>query len=48
MAAILQRFKLILQRYPVTRGMLSYSLIWPTSSLIQQTFEGRRWRNYIF
>uniref|UniRef100_A0A034VMM7 PXMP2/4 family protein 4 n=1 Tax=Bactrocera dorsalis TaxID=27457 RepID=A0A034VMM7_BACDO len=46
MAAILQHFKTMLQRYPVTRGMVSYSLIWPTSSLIQQTFEGRRWPDY--
>ncbi|XP_050329044.1 uncharacterized protein LOC126758726 [Bactrocera neohumeralis] len=46
MAAILQHFKTMLQRYPVTRGMVSYSLIWPTSSLIQQTFEGKRWPDY--
>ncbi|CAD7090085.1 unnamed protein product [Hermetia illucens] len=42
----MQRFKEVLTKYPVVRGMLSYSLIWPTSSLVQQTFEGKRWGTY--
>lgn len=29
--------------YPVVRGMLSYSIIWPIGSLVQQTLEGRSW-----
>lgn len=29
--------------YPVVHGMLSYSIIWPTGSLVQQTLEGRSW-----
>ncbi|KRK05813.1 protein sym1 isoform X2 [Drosophila yakuba] len=38
-----QNFKVLVTRYPIMRGMISYSLIWPTGSLIQQTVEGRRW-----
>lgn len=38
-----QNFKALVTRYPIMRGMISYSLIWPTGSLIQQTVEGRSW-----
>ncbi|KAH8366623.1 hypothetical protein KR084_007380 [Drosophila pseudotakahashii] len=38
-----QNLKVLVARYPIMRGMISYSLIWPTGSLIQQTVEGRRW-----
>ncbi|XP_016947985.1 uncharacterized protein LOC108023224 isoform X1 [Drosophila biarmipes] len=41
-----QNFKVLIARYPIMRGMISYSLIWPTGSLIQQTVEGRRWGTY--
>ncbi|KAJ0180535.1 hypothetical protein K1T71_003939 [Dendrolimus kikuchii] len=34
------------KKYPLLRGMASYSIIWPISSLIQQTFEGRNIDNY--
>ncbi|XP_045445935.1 mpv17-like protein 2 isoform X3 [Melitaea cinxia] len=30
------------KKYPVLRGMASYGIIWPISSFIQQTFEGKR------
>ncbi|XP_050345717.1 mpv17-like protein [Nymphalis io] len=30
------------KKYPVLRGMASYGTIWPISSFIQQTFEGKR------
>lgn len=43
MSMLLQKFKILITKYPIVRGMISYSLIWPTSSLIQQTFEGKRW-----
>lgn len=29
------------RKYPLLRGMASYSVIWPLSSLIQQSFEGK-------
>ncbi|XP_021181366.1 mpv17-like protein [Helicoverpa armigera] len=34
------------KKYPLLRGMASYSIIWPGSSLIQQTFEGKTFDNY--
>ncbi|KAJ8722709.1 hypothetical protein PYW07_003889 [Mythimna separata] len=34
------------KKYPLLRGMTSYSIIWPTSSLIQQSFEGKTVGNY--
>ncbi|XP_061387249.1 uncharacterized protein LOC133322250 [Musca vetustissima] len=46
MSTFLLKFKAILTKYPVTRGMVSYSLIWPTSSLIQQTFENKEFGHF--
>ncbi|KAL5276319.1 hypothetical protein ACFFRR_001890 [Megaselia abdita] len=37
----LRKLKVLTTRYPVLRGMISYSIIWPTSSLIQQVVEGK-------
>ncbi|CAH0701800.1 unnamed protein product [Spodoptera exigua] len=34
------------KKYPLLRGMASYSIIWPGSSLIQQTVEGKTIDNY--
>lgn len=31
------------RKYPIVRGMVSYGLIWPGSSLIQQTVDGKTW-----
>lgn len=33
----------IFSRYPLLRGMVSYSIIWPTSALIQQKLAGKSW-----
>lgn len=33
----------IFSRYPLLRGMVSYSLIWPTSAFIQQKIAGKSW-----
>ncbi|XP_037048572.1 mpv17-like protein [Bradysia coprophila] len=38
--------KILFTKYPLVRGMVSYSLIWPTSALIQQTIAGKTWENY--
>ncbi|KAG4078054.1 hypothetical protein HA402_002105 [Bradysia odoriphaga] len=35
--------KSLFTKYPLVRGMVSYSLIWPTSALIQQTIAGKTW-----
>lgn len=40
---MIQNFKSIMTKYPLMRGMLSYSLIWPASALIQQTIAGKTW-----
>ncbi|XP_030378569.1 uncharacterized protein LOC115627136 isoform X2 [Scaptodrosophila lebanonensis] len=32
--------------HPMTRGVLTYAVMWPTGSLIQQTMEGRNLRTY--
>ncbi|XP_043071952.1 mpv17-like protein isoform X4 [Drosophila grimshawi] len=32
--------------HPMTRGIVTYALMWPTGSLIQQTMEGRNLRTY--
>lgn len=47
MSAIVQNLKVLMIKYPVVRGMVSYSCIWPTSSLIQQTIEGKTWGKFL-
>lgn len=37
------RFKEIITKYPLLRGVLSYSIIWPASALIQQRIAGKTW-----
>ncbi|KAI8434978.1 hypothetical protein MSG28_003431 [Choristoneura fumiferana] len=42
---VYSKLKVAFKKYPLLRGMASYSVIWPLSSLIQQSFEGKniRW-----
>lgn len=35
----------IFTRYPLLRGMVSYSIIWPTSAFIQQKIAGTSWND---
>ncbi|XP_045519740.1 mpv17-like protein [Pieris brassicae] len=35
-------------KHPLLRGMASYGVIWPISSLIQQTFEGRSFEDHSY
>ncbi|XP_017774365.1 PREDICTED: PXMP2/4 family protein 4-like [Nicrophorus vespilloides] len=45
--AVFSRFRAFIRLYPMTRGMLSYAAIWPTSNLIQQTIvSGRDFKTY--
>lgn len=37
----------IFNRYPLLRGMVSYSIIWPTSAFIQQKIAGKPWGNFL-
>ncbi|XP_075155394.1 mpv17-like protein [Haematobia irritans] len=32
--------------HPLVRGCISYAVLWPTSSLIQQTIEGKNFKTY--
>lgn len=41
MALIKQGKAIIL--HPMTRGMVAYSVLWPTGSIIQQTLAGQKW-----
>lgn len=36
----------IFKNYPMVKGMATYSIIWPTGCLIQQTLDGKDWRTY--
>ncbi|XP_026329604.1 mpv17-like protein isoform X1 [Hyposmocoma kahamanoa] len=40
------KIRVAFKKYPLLRGMASYGIIWPISSLIQQTFEGKNVENY--
>lgn len=44
--AVMSRFAALTTKYPVVRGMLSYSITWPVSSLIQQAITGRKLDNF--
>lgn len=35
--------KHILTKYPLVKGMLAYTITWPTGNIIQQTIDGKRW-----
>lgn len=39
--------KHIFTKYPLVKGMLAYSVTWPTGNIIQQTMDGKRWGNFI-
>ncbi|OWR45031.1 mpv17-like protein 2 [Danaus plexippus] len=41
MSVLSKNIKLVFNKYPLLRGMASYGVIWPISSFIQQTFEGK-------
>lgn len=36
----------VFKTYPVLKGMISYGVIWPVGSLVQQTLSGNRWETY--
>lgn len=40
------KFREVTQKYPVVRGMASYSVIWPVGSLLQQKIAGNKELNY--
>lgn len=40
---VMARIREIFTRYPLLRGMVSYSILWPTSAFIQQKIAGKSW-----
>ena len=40
------KFRVVTQKYPVVRGIASYSVIWPVGSLLQQKIAGKDELNY--
>ncbi|XP_055711217.1 mpv17-like protein [Phlebotomus papatasi] len=46
MSVFLRKLKLVTSQYPILRGMIAYSIIWPMGSLVQQTIAGRRWDTF--
>ncbi|XP_004924833.1 mpv17-like protein [Bombyx mandarina] len=43
---VYSKFANAFNKYPLLRGMASYGIIWPLSSLVQQSFEGKNLENY--
>lgn len=41
------KFREVTQKYPIVRGMASYTIIWPTGSLLQQKIIGNDELNYM-
>ncbi|XP_012273100.1 mpv17-like protein isoform X2 [Orussus abietinus] len=46
MRVVVAKFREITRQYPVTRGMASYTVIWPVASLLQQRIIGSEELNY--
>lgn len=42
----LSKFVVLSNKHPILRGMIAYAVMWPTSSLIQQTIAGKRLDSY--
>ncbi|XP_068215485.1 PXMP2/4 family protein 4-like [Palaemon carinicauda] len=42
MTAILRMLKKVTEKYPVLRGMITYSVLWPASNVVQQSLDKTR------
>ncbi|XP_037938383.1 mpv17-like protein [Teleopsis dalmanni] len=40
------KWRLFVNAHPLTRGAITYAVLWPFGSLVQQTIEGRNYTNY--
>ncbi|XP_066587931.1 mpv17-like protein [Prorops nasuta] len=47
MRIILVKFREVTQKYPIVRGMASYTAIWPVASLLQQKITGKEELSYM-
>ncbi|KAK9873335.1 hypothetical protein WA026_022141 [Henosepilachna vigintioctopunctata] len=43
---VFSKIRKLFNIYPISRSVVSYTLIFPTSCLIQQTLAGKRWETY--
>lgn len=43
--ALVKQGKIMLL-HPLTRGIVAYSVLWPTGSIIQQTLAGEKWGKF--
>ncbi|CAG9806899.1 unnamed protein product [Chironomus riparius] len=43
---ILQVVSKFLKKHRIVRGMIAYSVLWPVGSMVQQTFEGKSFREF--
>lgn len=42
MATLLKVIRTVGEQYPIVRGMATYSVLWPTSNLVQQSLDKTR------
>ncbi|XP_017477029.1 PREDICTED: mpv17-like protein [Rhagoletis zephyria] len=40
------KWRLFISAHPLAKGVIAYSIVWPTSSFMQQTLEGRQLKDY--
>ncbi|XP_054729710.1 mpv17-like protein [Anastrepha obliqua] len=40
------KWRLFISAHPLAKGVIAYSIVWPTSSFMQQTIEGRELKDY--
>ncbi|KAL5276318.1 hypothetical protein ACFFRR_001889 [Megaselia abdita] len=45
-STLFSRLRHIIATKPMVRGMISYSILWPTGSLLQQTMENKKFGDY--
>lgn len=43
---LFSRLKHVIATKPIVRGMISYSILWPTGSILQQTMENKKFGDY--
>lgn len=40
------KWRLFVSAHPLAKGVIAYSIVWPTSSIMQQTLEGKKLKDY--
>lgn len=47
MIHVLGKLNIIFNKYPISRGMVAYSILWPVSNLCQQKMSGKRKLDFV-